>query len=329
MNSATAGERYSLRKFLGRGTWGDVYLAQRRSDSALFALKIIRRPEDLASIESTLLSTISHPFIVSCVDSFVAKQKLHICLEYVAGGDLAFHIASRGPFRLDEAKLIVAQIALALRALHRRGIVYRDLKPENVVLGCDGYIKLTDFGLSAEVSACTRVCGTYEYLAPEVLAGRQYGPAVDWWALGILFFELLFGRTPFYAMDRDRMREKILNRAVIVPDHSGSGDVASLMYGLLEKDPDARFGFDEVAGHALFEDVDFDQLLEKKVVPKFKPGVFDPKSSVAKSLAEMRGWRGSYDVGDSTVENVWKSVSKPVENSWKRSQTSPLKMRAL
>jgi serine/threonine protein kinase len=298
-------ERYFLRKFLGCGTWGNVYLAQRRSDSALFALKIIRDVSSASKVESAILPTLSHPFIVSCVDSFVAKQKQHICLEYVAGGDLAFHIATRGAFRLDEARLIVAQIALALEALHGRGIVYRDLKPENVVVGCDGFVKLTDFGLSADVSACTRVCGTYEYLAPEALSGKAYGAAVDWWALGIVFFELLFGRTPFYAVDRERMREKILHRSLIVPDHIGSADVGPLLYGLLEKDPAARFGFAELRSSALFARIDFGEVLAKQVRPPFVPGEFDPRSCVAKTLAVMRGWRGSYDSGDSTVENAW------------------------
>jgi serine/threonine protein kinase len=309
-------ERYSLRKLLGRGTYGDVYLAQRHSDSTLFALKIIRSLDSVNKVESTLLSTISHPFIVSCFDSFVSKQKLHIRLEYVPGGDLAFHIANRGIFRLDEAKFIVAQIALALSALHERKIVYRDLKPENVVLGCDGYVKLTDFGLSAEVASCTRICGTDEYIAPEVLSGRSYGQEVDWWALGILFFELVFGRTPFCATNRDRMREKILNRQVIVPDHNGSSEVAPLLYGLLEKDPKRRFGIEEIVKHPLFADIQFEEVLEKKIIPKFIPEEFDPENAIVKNQVVNRISGGSYDLGNATVENAWKSAGKTVEWSF-------------
>jgi serine/threonine protein kinase len=313
---ASPSERYSLRKFLGRGTWGDVYLAQRHSDSALFALKIVRCLDSINKVESTLLSTISHPFIVSCFDSFISKHKLHIRLEYVRGGDLAFHISKRGIFRLNEAKLIVAQIALALTALHNRHIVYRDLKPENVVLGCDGYVKLTDFGLSAEVASCTRICGTDEYIAPEVLSGRPYGSEVDWWALGVLFFELLFGRTPFYAANRERMREKILNREVIVPDHNRSAEVAHLLYGLLEKDPKVRFGFDEIVRHPLFDDVRFEEVLEKKIKPEFIPEEFNPGNAIEKCWIDNRVSRGSYDLGNATVENTWKSAGKAVEWSF-------------
>jgi serine/threonine protein kinase len=303
-------ERYFLRKFLGCGTWGNVYLAQRRSDSGLFALKIIHHWWSSNQVESLILSTISHPFIVSCVDSFIAKQKQHLCLEYVAGGDLAYHISRRGPFHLKEAKLIVAQISLALEALHARQIVYRDLKPENVLVGCDGFVKLTDFGLCAAVSGCTRVCGTYEYLAPETLSGQSYGAGVDWWALGIVFFEMLFGRTPFFAVDRVRMRDKIVGCPVIIPDHSGGAAVGAVLSGLLEKDPTLRYGFAELRNSALFGDVDFDAVFEKRIDPPFFPDEFDPGRCVAKTFAAMRLWRSSYDTGDSSVENGWQERAK-------------------
>jgi serine/threonine protein kinase len=183
------------------------------------------------------------------------------------------------------------------------------------VVGCDGYVKLTDFGLSAEAASCTRICGTDEYIAPEVLSGKPYGQEVDWWALGILFFELLFGRTPFFAINRDRMREKIVNRPVIVPDHSGSSEVPSLIYGLLEKDPKMRFGFEDIVRHPFFFDIDFKELLEKRIEPKFIPDVFDPGCSIAKNLNANRVSGGSYDIGNATVE-TWKSVGKSVEWSF-------------
>jgi serine/threonine protein kinase len=300
MNSLS--RAYELRKLLGCGTWGNVYLAAENGTSRLVALKVIRDVERVGKVERSMLERISNPFIIQSYGSFIAKQKMHICLEYVEGGDLAHQMSIRGSIPLQEARLYVAEIAIALRELHSNGIVYRDLKPENVMLGCNGYIKLCDFGLSAERSICSSVCGTYEYLAPEILSRKSYGPEVDWWALGILFFELLFKRTPFYAPDPDRMKDKILNRTLCVPD-CGNSDVASLLYGLLDKNPEKRFGFDKLVNHPLFKDISFDELMELKVDPPFKPEKFVPGEIPPKAPLRMSRSRGSFGTGEGVIRS--------------------------
>lgn len=300
MNSCS--RAYELRQLLGSGTWGNVYLAVENGTSQLVALKVIRDVERVGKVERSMLERITNPFIVRSYGSFIAKQKMHICLEYVDGGDLAYQMAVRDRIPLREARLYVAEIAIALRELHSMGIVYRDLKPENVMLGCNGYIKLCDFGLAIEECMCSSVCGTYEYLAPETLSRKSYGPEVDWWALGILFFELLFKRTPFYAPDAHRMKDKILKRTLCVPD-CRDPHVASLLYGLLDKNPEKRFGFDELVHHPLFEDVSFEALAEMKIDPPFKPKKFVPRGVAPRPPLRGSRSRGSFGTGEGVIRS--------------------------
>jgi serine/threonine protein kinase len=265
---------FVLGKRLGSGTYGTVFLANRVTDSAPLAIKVIPNIEKATKMETEVLQSIRHPFIVSHYSSFVCKQKVHICLEYMAGGTLLNRMQMENRIRLSEAKLYLAEIALGLSELHQRSIVYRDLKPENVMIGADGHLKLIDFGLASETRSCESVCGTADYLAPEVIEGKRYGCEVDWWALGILFFEMLFGRTPFAAASFERLKEKIVGKEVIVPDFGEEGwEIASLIHGLLEKDPRRRFGFEDIVKHSLFEGVSFAEILEKQISPKYVPEV--------------------------------------------------------
>jgi serine/threonine protein kinase len=263
-------EGHTILKHLGSGSFGTVYLARRLADGFQLAIKIVRDVEKSSKVESTVLRSISHPFIVPVHCSFVAKQKMHICMEYLPGGNLYDLMLKRGHLPLRAAKLYVAEVALALEALHSRGIVYRDLKPENIMIGADGHTKLTDFGLASDCATKGTVHGTFEFLAPEIVAHKTFGPPADWWALGVLFFEMVFGRTPFYAADRARMADKIMNRNVIVPDVEGGTEVARLVHGLLQKDPARRFGFEELVKSDLFADMDFDEVLAKKVRPEIE-----------------------------------------------------------
>jgi serine/threonine protein kinase len=264
---------YLLIKMLGRGTYGSVYLAKRRDDSSLLAIKVIGDVERASKMETRVLHSIHHPFIVSYYSSFIAKQKLHICMEYLSGGNLYTRMLSQRRIPLKEAKLYVAEIALALSELHSHTIVYRDLKPENVMLCEDGHIKLTDFGLASEVRCCSSVCGTGSYLAPEVIACKRYGREVDWWGLGVLFFEMIFGRTPFAARDFETLKQRILHRDVVVPEIDGDEwALGDLIQRLLEKDPTSRAGFDDIMKNPFFEDFSVEDLLAKKIKPEYVPG---------------------------------------------------------
>jgi serine/threonine protein kinase len=292
-----------LIKMLGRGTFGSVYLAKCKDDSSLLAIKVIRDVERASKMETHVLHSIHHPFIVSYYSSFVAKQKLHIVMEYLSGGNLYSRMLAERRIPLREAKLYIAEIALALSELHSHSIVYRDLKPENVMLCEDGHIKLTDFGLASEVRCCSAVCGTGSYLAPEVIACKRYGPEVDWWGLGVLFFEMVFGRTPFVARDLETLKQRILSREIVVPDIAGDEwGVANLIQRLLEKDPARRAGFEDILKCPFFADFSVEDLLAKKVRPKYVPKNVDGAAFVSGDWEGRKSHRETFHVPEVVVK---------------------------
>lgn len=156
--------------------------------------------------ERSILQNVNFPFIVKMDYAFQTATKLHFCLEYCPGGELFFYLSQIGRFKEDAARFYAANILLALEHLHSKDILYRDLKPENVLVSGDGYIKLTDFGLSKEnISGHTdakSLCGTAEYLSPEILQRQGHGKATDWWSFGAIIYEMLVGLPPFYSKDR-------------------------------------------------------------------------------------------------------------------------------
>lgn len=150
---------------------------------------------------------VNHPFVVRLDFAFQTRDKLYMALEYCPGGELFFYLNQIGRFKEDAVKFYAANILLGLEHLHACDILYRDLKPENILVCSDGYTKLTDFGLSLERSQegqkCTSICGTAEYLSPEILQRKGYSKSSDWWSFGILLYEMLVGIPPFYNQKRD------------------------------------------------------------------------------------------------------------------------------
>ena len=211
--------------------------------------------------------------------AFQNPEKLYFCLEYCPGGEIFFHLQRVGNFDEEVTRFYAAQIFLAMSYLHQNNIIYRDLKPENVLIDSRGYLKITDFGLSkANISGdkdAESFCGTPEYLAPEVLARKGYGKPVDWWSFGSILFEMLTGVPPFYEQDRDKLFNSIKNEE---PDYPAelSEECVDLLKGLLTKDPTQRLGCgengsDDIMYHPWFKIVDWDALVDYKIVPPFKP----------------------------------------------------------
>jgi serine/threonine protein kinase len=161
-------EHYVLGRQLSSGTYGTVSLARQLNDSASIAIQVIRDMERATKMETQVLQSIHHPFIVSYYSSFVSKQKMHICMEYLPGGNLYNRILTQKDF-ITDAKPDVAEIALTLSELHKHSIVYRDLKSENVMLGADGHTKLKDFCLASKTHLWGSLCGTANYMALEVM----------------------------------------------------------------------------------------------------------------------------------------------------------------
>uniref|UniRef100_A0A8D0D3H6 non-specific serine/threonine protein kinase n=1 Tax=Sander lucioperca TaxID=283035 RepID=A0A8D0D3H6_SANLU len=275
-------------KLLGKGTFGKVILVREKASGTYYAMKILKKEVIIAKdevahtlTESRVLKNTRHPFLTSLKYSFQTKDRLCFVMEYVNGGELFFHLSRERVFSEDRTRFYGAEIVSALDYLHSAKIVYRDLKLENLMLDKDGHIKITDFGLCKEgitdTATMKTFCGTPEYLAPEVLEDNDYGRAVDWWGLGVVTYEMMCGRLPFYNQDHEKLFELILMEEIKFP-RTLSADAKSLLSGLLIKDPNKRLGggpddAKEIMRHSFFGTVDWQDVYDKKLVPPFQPQV--------------------------------------------------------
>jgi len=233
-----------------------------------------------ARAENSILRKLNCPFLVHMHYAFQTSDKLFFVMDYVNGGELFFHLQKEGKFSEDRVRFYVAEIVIGLEYLHSMGIIYRDLKPENLLLSAAGHIIMTDFGISKEGLSCTddrtsTFCGTPEYLAPEVLKQEQYSKAVDWWSLGTLMYEMLSGLPPFYTEDVQNMYFNIINTKLSMP--KGTSDATqSLLSGFLEKDPNDRLSDPlKIKSHPFFAGIDWEKLYNKAIAPPYIPPVKD------------------------------------------------------
>jgi len=279
---------YELLKVLGRGTFGKVVLCREKKNQKLYAMKILRKEVIVSrnEVEHTMaekrvLESTAHPFIISLRRSFTTEDRLCLVMEYVNGGELFVHLGRENKFTEDRTRFYGAEIASALGYLHKNGIVYRDLKLENLLLDSDGHIKVADMGLVKEGvqgDDTTRTfCGTPEYLAPELLQEVDYGASVDWWALGCVMYEMMTGRLPFYSRDQTKLFNAIMKDKLHLPNGM-SASAKSILTGLLSKDPAKRLGsgpsdVQELKEHQFFQAIDWRALEEKRITPPFKPAV--------------------------------------------------------
>jgi serine/threonine protein kinase len=215
---------------------------------------------------------LKYPFIVSLKFAFQTPAKFYLGLEYAVGGDLFFHLQKHGLPALSDVRLYMAELMLALDYLHSNGIIYRDLKPENILLDGEGHIKLTDFGLAKDLNRICQTetfCGTSDYVAPEVIKREPYSFPVDWWASGILLYELLCGLTPFGHENRAQQFQDIVEKAVVFsPDvNCGAKQYIELA---LEKDPSKRAMFNELKNCSLFDGLNWDDVLARRIGPSYR-----------------------------------------------------------
>ncbi|KAF8928688.1 kinase-like domain-containing protein [Dissophora ornata] len=270
-------------RLLGKGDVGKVYLVRQKDTDRLYAMKVLSKKEMIkrnkikrAFAEQEILATSNHPFIVTLYHSFQSEEYLYMCMEYCMGGEFFRALQMRPGKHLmeEDAKFYAAEVIAALEYLHLMGFIYRDLKPENILLHQTGHIMLTDFDLSKQSlpageptivkssspstppSIDTKSCianlrtnsfvGTEEYIAPEVIKGTGHTSSVDWWTLGILIYEMLYGVTPFKGKDRNATFNSILHTDVQFPDHPAAQQVTplckSLVRKLLIKDEQLRLG---------------------------------------------------------------------------------------
>jgi len=280
---------FTLLKVLGKGSYGKVMLVQKAGEgNTVFAMKMLRKDHivkrnqcEHTKSERNVLEATKHPFIVNLHWAFQTPKKLYIVLEFCAGGELFFHLSQAGRFSQGRCRFYSCEICLGIEYLHSLNIIYRDLKPENLLLDGDGHAKITDFGLSKEgiednISAKT-VCGTPEYLAPEILRKQGHGKAVDWYSFGALIYEMLTGLPPFYTRDREKLFERIKKGELSFPSYV-TPEAKDLLQGLISKVPDKRLGGGprggaEVKEKAFFSGVDWQEVYEKKITPPFQPNL--------------------------------------------------------
>mmetsp|Transcript_27135 Transcript_27135/g.61294 ORF Transcript_27135/g.61294 Transcript_27135/m.61294 type:complete len:307 (+) Transcript_27135:138-1058(+) len=260
-------------------------LVKHNTTGETYAMKMLRKENivkrnqvEHTQTERNVLGSMSHPFIVDLKFAFQTPTKLYFVLEYCAGGELFYHLSRAGKFDEGRTRFYSGELLLALEHLHSFDTIYRDLKPENVLMDAEGHLKLTDFGLSKEgihdnMSAKT-MCGTPEYLAPEILDQKGHGKAVDWYSLGALVYEMLTGLPPYYTRDREKLFERIRRGELSYPAHV-SPVAKSLMQTLLLKDHMRRLGSTndaaEIKAHAFYQPMDFDALYAKRIAPPFQP----------------------------------------------------------
>lgn len=277
---------FRIIKVIGKGSFGKVLLVSKKDTGALYAMKVLKKEALIkrnqvqhTRAERRILRTCDCPFIVKMHYAFQTAEKLYLVLDYLPGGELFYHLKRERRFVEERVKLYAAELVLALEHLHSRDIVYRDLKPENVLLAADGHVCLTDFGLSKEAvttgGRTKTFCGTPEYIAPEILQGLGHGKPVDWWSLGTLVYEMLVGLPPFYSTDVNTMYEKILRGELNFPAYV-SPDARAILALLLKRDPTQRLGggatdAEELKAHAWFRDIDWDRVAQRGYVPMFEP----------------------------------------------------------
>ncbi|XP_050425438.1 atypical protein kinase C isoform X2 [Adelges cooleyi] len=288
---------FELIRVIGRGSYAKVLMVELKKTKCIYAMKVIKKAlvtddEDIdwVQTEKHVFETASnHPFLVGLHSCFQTASRLFFVIEFVRGGDLMFHMQRQRRLPEEHARFYAAEISLALNFLHTKGIIYRDLKLDNVLLDHEGHIKLTDYGMCKEGiragdTTCT-FCGTPNYIAPEILRGEDYGFSVDWWALGVLLYEMLAGRSPFDIAGasenpdqntEDYLFQVILEKTIRIP-RSLSVKAASVLKGFLNKNPIDRLGcnretgFYDIITHPFFKSIDWEMLEQKQVSPPYKP----------------------------------------------------------
>lgn len=282
---------FTLGATLGSGSFGRVKLVHYteikdgKKKNHYFALKILKKTQILKASqikhtldEKTVLAQIRHPFIVNLYAAFQDKQNLYMLMEFVIGGELFSALQKYIKFPAAIARFYASEVCLAFEYLHSLKIVYRDLKPENLLLDAEGHIKITDFGFAKIVEDRTyTLCGTPEYLAPEIIHNRGHGTGVDWWSLGILIYEMLAGYPPFYDDNPVNVYKKITSMNYTFRSHFDTSS-RDLITKLLNPDITSRLGCmkagsEDIKSHKWFKGTDWVATLHRKVSAHEKPQV--------------------------------------------------------
>ena len=291
---------FEIIKVIGRGYIGKILLVKYKNDGKYYAMKMMRKDQIISEelqenilLEKNILIEAQCEFILSLSFFFQTNERIYYLTPFIKGGDLYHKLKTDKFFKEDLVKFYSAQIAVALQYLHDLGIVYRDLKPENILLNDDGYIKLCDFGAAIKLHGVEKnynFAGSPEYASPEMINYLGHTVMTDWWSFGILIYEMLYGFTPFFNLDKDRMYDLIINGSISFPQYFNSSnengekvieykvsdEAKNLINKLLEKDPGKRLGregFEEIKKDPFFYGINFDGLNNKKHKALFIPNI--------------------------------------------------------
>ncbi|XP_076848222.1 protein kinase C delta type-like isoform X1 [Brachyhypopomus gauderio] len=281
-------EHFTFHSVLGRGGFGKVFLAELKGSEAWFAVKALKKVVVLMDkdVESTMVEkrvlalARDCPFLTHLYSTFQTKEHLFFVMEYLNGGDLYFHLMEEGCFDLDRATFYAAEIVCGLQFLHGKGIIYRDLKFNNVMLDGEGHIKIVDFGMCKEDvfgdTLATSFCGTLCFIAPEILLGKRYSFSVDWWSFGVILYGMLIGQPPFDGDHEAELLESIRSgpphfpRSITVP-------AKNMLKRLFEQDPSHRLGVEgNIRLQSFFKTVNWSALERREIEPPYKPKVTSP-----------------------------------------------------
>ncbi|XP_014286257.1 cAMP-dependent protein kinase catalytic subunit beta [Halyomorpha halys] len=270
---------------IGTGSFGRVILARAKFTDSYFAIKVLEKHQILKmkQLEHTLnekkiLQSTDFPFIIHMEYFFKDFVYLYFVMPYIPGGELFSHLRKAGKFSESTSVFYAAQVVLAIEFLHSLDIAYRDLKPENIIVDKNGYIKLTDLGFCKVVKGRTyTLCGTPEYLAPEIILSKGYGLGVDWWSLGVLMYEMCAGYPPFYSTEPMKIYEQIvIGKFRMIP--AFSNELKDLLRNCLQSDVSKRFGnlkkgVGDIKEHRWFRHISWLEILNRKTQPPFIPHV--------------------------------------------------------
>ncbi|KDR22077.1 Putative protein kinase C delta type-like protein, partial [Zootermopsis nevadensis] len=285
-------EDFQFLKVLGKGSFGKVLLAELKGTECYYAIKCLKKDVVLEDddVECTLIERkvlalgTKHPYLCHLFCTFQTESHLFFVMEYLNGGDLMFHIQQSGRFPEPRARFYAAEIVSGLKFLHKKGVVYRDLKLDNILLDFDGHVRIADFGMCKLQIYLDRTadtfCGTPDYMAPEIIKGLKYNQCVDWWSFGILLYEMLIGQSPFSGCDEDDLFWSICNEQPHFPRFL-SREANSILSLLLEKDSSKRLGTSEctagdVVDQPFFRNMNWNALERRELEPPFKPRVQHP-----------------------------------------------------